>query len=354
MFFSKKSNLEHQLMNEIITFAQVDSFPLEDAKVISDIISAYNRGNGFIDFALLTNRAVLEKYPNLYTNWDNIMLKYKKLGLFPNWNILVFDDEINQVDDSLSANYDDFEKPDERVADLPEYQICKTCGAQMAPSMKYCGNCGAKLEGDQRHTSVPRQSVKAITKEDGRNHSERAITYPDQLELQDDQTQVGNNLDSSAKSNQLGMKWYYFLIFFGLFAAALTNFFSAAQYFTGSIYVSNGFLSNMDEIPILYSYYPALRVIDQVYGIFLFVLACACIYIRMELAEYKVKAGTKYTKLLLASMISLVCYNLFLHIILIDVGGVDFSNIVTTVFVRLIIYSANRKYFNKRQHLFVN
>lgn len=341
MFFSKKSNLEHQLMNEIITFAQVDSFPLEDAKAIADIISAYNRGNGFIDFALLTN-SVLEKYPNLYNNWDNIMLKYKKLGLFPNWNILVVDDEINKVDDSLSANYDDFKNQDEGTSVLPEYQICKTCGAKMGPSMRYCGNCGSRLEGIQSDINTVHQNNTAITKKTvNDSFSEHVTAYSD-------------NPDASAMPNQLGMKWYYFLIYFALFAAFLTNIFSAAQYFTGSVYVSNGVLSNMNEIPILYSYYPTLRIIDQIYGVFLFVLACACIYVRMELAEYKAKAGIKYTKLLLASMISLVCYNLLLHFILIDVGGVDSANVVTSVFVRLIMYSANRKYFNKRQHLFIN
>lgn len=88
MFF-KRAKLERQLMKEIKNYAGVTEFPYNDAKVIADFLSAYNRGKEFVMLATFSASNTIEKYPNLYRNWDDIMIKYKKLGLFPNWDITI-------------------------------------------------------------------------------------------------------------------------------------------------------------------------------------------------------------------------------------------------------------------------
>ena len=87
MLFFKKAKLERQMMEEIKTYAGVHDFPNNDAKAIADFLTAYNRGNEFVMLAVFSASRTLEKYPYLYRNWDNLMIKYKKLGLFPNWHI---------------------------------------------------------------------------------------------------------------------------------------------------------------------------------------------------------------------------------------------------------------------------
>lgn len=91
MFFLKKTKLERQLMEEIKSFAGVKEFPYDDAKALAEFLTAYNKGKVFVSLAAMKAFSTLEKYPNLLHNWDAIMIKYKKMGLFPNWDIIISD-----------------------------------------------------------------------------------------------------------------------------------------------------------------------------------------------------------------------------------------------------------------------
>ena len=90
MLFTKKYQLGKQLMAEIKSYAGVNEFPLNDAKIISQLLVAYNKGEPFVGFAIMSSLNTLEKYPNLADNWDNLMIKYKRKGLFNRWNITPF------------------------------------------------------------------------------------------------------------------------------------------------------------------------------------------------------------------------------------------------------------------------
>ena len=81
-------------MKEIKASAGVVEFPFEDAKTIAEISVAYGRGKEFVALAFFSpkNIAIFDKYPKLYDDWDNIMIKYKKQGLFPNWDVVPIDD----------------------------------------------------------------------------------------------------------------------------------------------------------------------------------------------------------------------------------------------------------------------
>ena len=94
MLFFKKAKIERQMMKEIKASAGVDEFPFEDAKIIAELLTAYERGKVFVSLAFFSpkNMALFDKYPKLGENWDNIMIKYKKQGLFPNWDIVLIDD----------------------------------------------------------------------------------------------------------------------------------------------------------------------------------------------------------------------------------------------------------------------
>ena len=89
MLFFKRAKLERQLMEEIKSYAGVKDFPYGDAKAIADFLSVYDRGKESVLMAAFSASRTIEKYPSLYRNWDNLMIKYKKLGLFPNWDIVI-------------------------------------------------------------------------------------------------------------------------------------------------------------------------------------------------------------------------------------------------------------------------
>ena len=77
-------------MEEIKTLADVDDFPWEDAKVIAKLLAAYNRGdNSLVTLAIMGSMETLDKYPRLSSNWDDVMIKYHNLGLFPKWDITI-------------------------------------------------------------------------------------------------------------------------------------------------------------------------------------------------------------------------------------------------------------------------
>ena len=88
MLFFKKAKLEKQLMAEIKALAEVTEFPYEDAKTISGLLVAYNQGNSHVMLNMMTAIDTLEKYPKLAGEWDNLMIKYKSLGLFPKWKVI--------------------------------------------------------------------------------------------------------------------------------------------------------------------------------------------------------------------------------------------------------------------------
>ena len=88
MFF-KRMKLENQMIREIKSYAHVKDFPSMDAQYISKALSGYNKGGVFVELSLMQAMSTIEKYPDLYNHWDALMIKYKKLGLFPNWNIVL-------------------------------------------------------------------------------------------------------------------------------------------------------------------------------------------------------------------------------------------------------------------------
>ena len=91
MFGSKQRKLEKQLMSEIRELAGVDSFPLEDAQAISKLMMAYKRGDkDLINIGIMATYSTISKYPKLLENWDDVMIKYHKLGLFPKWEIITW------------------------------------------------------------------------------------------------------------------------------------------------------------------------------------------------------------------------------------------------------------------------
>ena len=147
----------------------------------------------------------------------------------------------------------------------------------------------------------------------------------------------------------LGMSWYKFLIYFGLFAAAVINIMYGFCYMSGGIYFaqSNGDIS----AELVYGYYGAgLRVLDVVYGFFLVAFAILAIVVRQKLAHYE-PDSLKFIKI----YYSLSCGAPFLYaILLFGITGLslDVQDVILVLGSGGILFW-NIKYFEKRAHLFV-
>ena len=136
---SKKEKLDKRLITEIKQLAGVYDLPWEDAQDIARLLQAYENGDiSLIGITMLGSMSTLEKYPELYSCWDDLMIKYHKLGLFPNWNISIGSNndidsnhiDITDYDDAFAEN-DDL---DDELVD-PLYSEFDTQSAEIAGIM---------------------------------------------------------------------------------------------------------------------------------------------------------------------------------------------------------------------------
>ncbi|MBE6601894.1 MAG: hypothetical protein E7637_05250 [Ruminococcaceae bacterium] len=77
---------------------------------------------------------------------------------------------------------------------------------------------------------------------------------------------------------KFGMKYYYFLIYFALYAGAATNLIFALLYSIGKAYKG---------ATLVHEVYPWIALIDSLYSFVLIALAIFAVYVRSALANYK-------------------------------------------------------------------
>ena len=149
---------------------------------------------------------------------------------------------------------------------------------------------------------------------------------------------------------QLGMKWFHFLIYFVLWANAAILILSSLSYFTGGIYESPS---------QVYTQYPALQLIDMLYGAAMCCFGVFCIITRSKLAKFKVGApNLVYVFYIFGNIVLPIAYNVIALIAIGSVGDViptlTDPYMIGTIVGTIIVVALNKVYFNKRAHLFVN
>ncbi len=151
--------------------------------------------------------------------------------------------------------------------------------------------------------------------------------------------------------NNLGMKWYKFLIYFSLFAGAVINVISGIPFLTGSIYdTSSGYEGTSD---LVYAFYPGLKTIDVMYGIVALATAVLCIVARFALAKYKKSGPALLLSVYAVGIVISIIYFIAFKAIVTDVD-LDTSSIVSSMVSSVVMIIINKIYFDKRKHLFVN
>ena len=142
------------------------------------------------------------------------------------------------------------------------------------------------------------------------------------------------------------LKWHKFLIYFALWAGALANAGSAVQCISGTVYGS--------ESARVYTTYSGLRTVDMGWGLVLLALAAYMIYVRFQLAGFRIDAPRKLSILYGVNLGCSVVYLLAVSAATRLSLGSIMGDIAGTVFGSILMLFINQNYYNKRLELFVN
>lgn len=211
-------------------------------------------------------------------------------------------------------------------------KYCENCGKELNDNQKFCDKCGTKVVSEDGTVGVfdePKESSSAFVQ---RNY--------EQVNSQ--------SFETSKQSNQFQMKWFKFLIYFGLFAGAVVNLGMAGNYMSGLIYEQQ--IPNVTA-EMVYAQFGGLKILDIIYGIILLGFAAFAIYTRFRLAKYK-KDGPMclyimYGGSTVISILYLICASAVTGINMFTGQGLG-SLILSGVMI-----AVNYTYFNKRKELFV-
>lgn len=149
----------------------------------------------------------------------------------------------------------------------------------------------------------------------------------------------------STEESQLSMKWYKFLIYFGLLLYAVGNAIDAANLITGNIYNVGGITDDM-----VYSTFPPLKGVDIVHGIILIATAVLAIIIRQQLVRFKTTGVKLLYTISIIDMVLPILYMIASSIVIAELA-LD-RDLFIQVFRGIFLYIVNRQYFGKRMHLF--
>ena len=158
----------------------------------------------------------------------------------------------------------------------------------------------------------------------------------------------GVNMDNY---NGHPMNWYKFLIYFALFASAVLNGLTAISYFTGGIYGST-------SKDLVYRVFGNLKFVDIMMGVLLLAMAAFAIYVRMQLAGFKVSGPKMLYILYGASAVIQVIYTIIVYVTISKYGNpgelINLSTTFSSVAISIVMIVVNKIYFDKRRDLFVN
>lgn len=143
-----------------------------------------------------------------------------------------------------------------------------------------------------------------------------------------------------------GMKWFYFIIYFQLFANAVVNAINGVLTLTGASY-GGGY-----KTELVYAYYDTLQIADQLYALFSLGLASFAIITRFMLANYKRNAPVSLILVYLIGVLVPLFYIIYLTVI--GITGLDLTGMISGMITTIVMLVANSIYFKKRESLFVN
>jgi hypothetical protein len=190
--------------------------------------------------------------------------------------------------------------------------FCPNCGAQIIDDSAFCPYCGTSNKAVPQSTFRPQPAAAPMV------------------------------------ADQPPMKWFKFLIYFGLFVGALSNAATGIQMLTGSAYGDNK--------ELVYSFADGLQTLDMIIGIVALSLAALGIYTRFRLSGYHQNGPTLLLLTYAGSIAINAIYFIGIHMVLPDfiLESTDTSSLISGSIVSVIMILVNHTYFKKRASLFEN
>ncbi len=142
------------------------------------------------------------------------------------------------------------------------------------------------------------------------------------------------------------LKWHKFLIYFGLWAGAILNASNAVLCINGTQY--------QERSEQVYSLFPGLRTVDLVWGIVLLAICAYMIYVRFQLARFRINAPRKLSTLYIVSLACTAVYLLAFSAVTHQSLGSFMGDIAASAFSSILMLFINQNYYNKRLELFIN
>ena len=155
-----------------------------------------------------------------------------------------------------------------------------------------------------------------------------------------------NGSQNASSPENYKLKWHKFLIYFALWAGAIMNTGNAVLCIKGTQYA--------EQSEQIYALFGGLKTVDLAWGIVLLAIAAYMIYVRFQLAGFRIDAPRKLSILYIVSLVGSVAYLLAVSAVTHQALGSFMSDIVGPIFVSILMLFINQNYYSKRLELFVN
>ncbi len=174
----------------------------------------------------------------------------------------------------------------------------------------------------------------------------------DDMEIYESNRSIQAEKKELAKSRNLGMGWYSFIVNFASILGMIQFVYNGLMAISGMGYVTNGTFENMEMVKLVYSYMPSLKVIDVVYGIIMLVLSVILFNVRSALKEFRIGAVKALKNFYLLQILVVVLRYTAMHIFVVRLESGDITSAAGTILSLLIMYLIQSVYFYKREFLF--
>ncbi len=229
--------------------------------------------------------------------------------------------------------------------------FCPNCGNMLPDDAKFCPSCGQQIGSTAQQSSTSEQTqpnnASTYAQNNTQTQTPNAQTYAQNTQTPGGFQNTVAQAFTQAQPSGLPMKWFKFLIYFGLFAGALLNLVNGSICITGEQY--GGYKE------LVYSRFAALQAVDIIFGILLILLAIFGVYTRFQLSSYRRNGPTCLNVLYIVGIILSLAYLIAASALtqtnIVELGG---SSMIISLVVSIFMVVVNTIYFKERSQLFVN
>ena len=224
---------------------------------------------------------------------------------------------------------------------------CPNCGQRLSDTVIKCPSCGLNFTEEDRLMMSEKEEQKDSFRDDTREDEN-----PYRPAGQSQQTAAAAPVKRGFFDDGLPetepyhgkMKWYWFVTRIQLLLSALVSFLNAYLYISGALYVN--------QAETLYGTYPALGILDKVYGAFLISMAILAFLTRSKLKNYMKGAPKQLIIFYILSLVGTVVY-MGVEMIIVKQNLIT-NDLVMSILISVFMICVNIYYFRHRNHLFCN